>query len=736
MKKLLALFLTLALCFSMFATLSIGAAEGEAENENETETETQTKKGMIEIPDGAETVPVGEDTYEVVRTVADLDKLWTTVEETDEDGTTTSKKVVKENARLLLANDLDFGGEALAHKKYTLGADTVLDGNGFSFLNYTQSGGDFGLFSFVNGAVLRNLTLGSATQKIQLTSTGAGKSCGAIVSWTNATFRLENVHVWADMTAERSQVGGLVGNIAQTAAVTFVNCSFHGSIVGDGADGDCGYGGFVGQHQPTGATVVLENCRNYATISSIGSGTKHKTAGFIGKANGRTLTMTDCANYGNVSTLTGGSVGGYTGESYDDKATPAFNWSLTNCANYGNVTGVGNVAGFLSTVNVGKITAGGTLTLDHCVNYGAVSGSQGKVAGLIGNYTTAAATLKLTACGNYGSVNANGSDSGAMLGGAYPNGGTITVENSFNEGSLTGNGNNKAGVIGSANPSNSAETTVTNFLNTGSISSGSRAAAVTAWFPDNYKITVTACISLGAISGKNESGGILARASGSDTVVKNCLAAATVTTTTGACGVLLGGNAGKATTSGNYYMKSGSANTAGGETELTDWAGVAKVLNEKYSDLWGKFMLNTDENGVVPATPKLAGVQDGKSADGSLSVRFIATLQNTLRYERVGFKITVGGGAEKSISCKYVYLKLTATENGAQTEVSAAQLGGSYLYALTVNEIPATGTVTFTVIPFADDMEGVENPQTYLGSGYTVTYVDGVYAGATPIAAK
>ena len=731
MKKLLALFLTLALCFSVFATLSIGAAEGEEENGNETVTDTKT--GMIEIPDGAETVPVGEDTYEVVRTVADLDKLWTTVEEPAEDGTTASKKVVKENARLLLANDLDFGGEALAHMVYTLGANSVLDGNGFSFLNYTQSGGDFGLFTFVNGAVLRNLTLGSATQKIQLTSTGSGKSCGAIVSWTDQTFRLENVHVWADMTVGRSQTAGLVGNLK--GSVTFVNCSFHGSIVGDGADGDAGYGGFVGQFQET-ASAAFENCRNYATVSSIGTGTKHKTAGFIGKANGKNLTMTDCANYGNISTLTGGSVGGFAAESYYGNATPAFNWSLTSCANYGNVTGVGNVAGFLANFNVGKTTAGGTLTLDRCINYDAVSGSAGKVAGLIGNYWAVSATLKLTDCGNYGAINANGSDSGAMLGGAYPNGGSVTVENSFNAGSLTGNGNNKAGVIGSANPSNSAETTVTNFLNTGSISSGSRAAAVTAWFTDNFKITVTGCISLGAISGKSESGGVLARVPGSDTVVKNCLAAASVTTTSGACGVLLGGSAAKATASGNYYMKSGSANTAGGENELTDWAGVAKVLNEKYSDLWGKFMLNTDENGVVPATPKLAGVQDGKSADGTLSVRFISSLQNTLRYERVGFKITVGDNAEKSISCKYVYLKLTATENGAQTEVTAAQLGGTYLYALTVNEIPATGTVTFKVIPFADDMEGTENPQTYLGNGYIVTYVDGVYAGATPISAE
>ena len=686
MKKLLALFLTLALCFSMFATLSIGAAEGEAENENETETETQTKKGMIEIPDGAETVSVGEETYTVLRTEEDLAQLKTA------------------NGKYLLANDIDFGGETLSKGKYPIAGSTVFDGNGFSFLNYTQSSeGDFSLFDVGNGTVLKNLTLGSATQKIQLTSTGAGKSCGAIVSWTNATFRLENVHVWADLRVGRSQTGGLVANLAGSGKVTFVNCSFHGSIVGDGAAGDAGYAGFIGQFQEN-ATAVFENCQNYATVSTIGTETKHKTAGFIGKANGKNLTMTDCANYGNISTLTGGSTGGFTGESYISQASPALNWSFTNCVNYGKISGVGRVGGMLSYLNCSsRVTAGVTLTMTNCGNYGDVSASGADSGGLIGNTDVKVAS-------------------------------TLTVTNCFNMGNLSGNGNNKGGVIGSANFGTESIVAVTNFLNMGSITSGSRAAAVTGWL-DKGKVTVSGCVSLGAITGKGEAGGVLAIAV-DNCVVKDCLAATTVTTTNTSCGVLIGGNAGKATTSGNYYMKSGSANTAGGETELTDWAGVAKVLNEKYSDRWGKFMLNTDENGVVPATPKLAGVQDGKSADGSLSVRFIATLQNTLRYERVGFKITVNGGAEKSISCKYVYLKLTATENGAQTEVSAAQLGGSYLYALTVNEIPATGTVTFAVIPFADDMEGVENPQTYLGSGYTVTYVDGVYVGATPIAAK
>lgn len=241
---------------------------------------------------------------------------------------------------------------------------------------------------------------------------------------------------------------------------------------------------------------------------------------------------------------------------------------------------------------------------------------------------------------------------------------------------------------------------------------------------------------MGSLSGSGEVGGIPAKVKAEHgAVVKDCLSAASVSVSSGSVGVLIGGSVDAATASGNYYMKSDSANTTGGEIELTDWVKAVSVLNEKYSNVFGRFLLNTDETVAVLATPKLTGVQDGKVTDNNTtSVRFIATLRDTLRYERVGFRITVNGGEEKIFSCQHVYLKLLASENGAQVEVSAEAMGGSYLYALTVNGIPATGTVTFTVVPFADDQADSEGAQTYLGQGYTVTYTDSVFVSATPIA--
>ena len=451
------------------------------------------------------------------------------------------------------------------------------------------------------------------------------------------------------------------------------------------------------------------------------------------KQEAATYELTDCVNYGNITGL--GYVGGIAGRINTATNGVAGNSFLfRNVVNHGTVTGTTTptyVGGLFGEINTGSDGAGGnTVEFQNAVNNGTVSGTE-KVGGLIGGYTAKLGSLLLTGSANHGAVNASASDSGALLGYARPNGGSITVERSLNTGSLSGGGNNKAGVIGSSNHDGDYTLTVKAFLNTGSITSGSRAAAVTGWL--DSAITVEDSISLGSLSGNGDCGGILAFAQ-DGSVVKNCLSAASVSTTTGSAGILVGGSAEKATFSGNYYKKADSANTTGGETELAGWSDVVAVLNEKYSSTWGRFLLNTDGTGAVLATPKLAGVQDGKATGDTFSVRFIATLQDTLRYERVGFRITVNGGAETEISCKHVYLKLLANEAGGQVEVSASALGGSYLYALTVDGIPATGTVTFTVVPFAVDQAGTENAQTYIGQGYTVTYTNGVFTSATPIA--
>ena len=79
--------------------------------------------------------------------------------------------------------------------------------------------------------------------------------------------------------------------------------------------------------------------------------------------------------------------------------------------------------------------------------------------------------------------------------------------------------------------------------------------------------------------------------------------------------------------------------------------------------------------------------------------------------------------------CVNVYGKLlSTTEQGFAAEVTAAELNGTYLFALAIENVPATGTFTFTVTPYAKALDGTT---VYSGASYNVTYTNGAYVGTT-----
>ncbi|MBQ8817122.1 MAG: hypothetical protein IJZ83_00945 [Clostridia bacterium] len=97
--------------------------------------------------------------------------------------------------------------------------------------------------------------------------------------------------------------------------------------------------------------------------------------------------------------------------------------------------------------------------------------------------------------------------------------------------------------------------------------------------------------------------------------------------------------------------------------------------------------------------------------DNTYSVRFVGVV-NSLAYDEVGFKITCG---ERNFdtACKYVYTSIA----GDGDDYTAAALGGNYIFAVAIKNIPTEGEVTFTVKPYF-----VVDNQTYYGTAYTVTY--------------
>ena len=150
---------------------------------------------------------------------------------------------------------------------------------------------------------------------------------------------------------------------------------------------------------------------------------------------------------------------------------------------------------------------------------------------------------------------------------------------------------------------------------------------------------------------------------------------------------------------------------------------------------WG---LHTAEAGTTPATvdvytnisfetipapvaPVYEGVQEGK-VDDVFSVRFVATVKN-LNYSEVGFKITAMDGAKSwTKGTNTVYSSLIGNTNTGVEIYDETNLHGQYIYALTIQGVPTTGTVVFNVTAYGI-VDGVE----VVGTTYAVTYTDGVY---------
>ena len=136
----------------------------------------------------------------------------------------------------------------------------------------------------------------------------------------------------------------------------------------------------------------------------------------------------------------------------------------------------------------------------------------------------------------------------------------------------------------------------------------------------------------------------------------------------------------------------------------------------------GAVIMNTDKTGAVLAAPTFAGVQASNEVNGKL--RFVATLNDSLNYSTVGFKVThVEAGKAVTTECQYVYETLTSTNDAGLKTYTAQELYGTYVFALAIKDIPTEGTVTLRVTPYGKDANSTTE---YCGETYDVVYTDGV----------
>ena len=409
----------------------------------------------------------------------------------------------------------------------------TFDGKKHTISNFKTSGQYSGLFGYVNGARIQNLT-------VNVTNNAGATSAAGLVGVVNGTTTIRNCTVNGTISGTH-QVGGFVGfaqgvyhdnTLVLPCNLTIEGCTNNATVTTTSQASDnnrTSSGGFVG-YVNAGATVTIKSyidengqtkkSTNNGKISTTSSADNKGVGGFVGYSYGK-ITLTDCVNEKNA-TITGkervGGLVGYIGKADSDsqkemvilgcenKATVTSNSTndvygiggivgynsghkvaITNCINSGAITGTHETAGIIGYSDHSEIS--------NCTNSGAVSGfaTVGGIVGKMGGGSIVSckntATVKASKARD---IDGDGNLDGAYLGGiaGWTNG---NVNNCYNSGTVTtetswGYSNIVGGIVG--------------FLVNGK--------------------TVSYCYNSGTIVGSSQIGGIIGYLTGALTTVTYC----------------------------------------------------------------------------------------------------------------------------------------------------------------------------------------------------------------------
>ena len=176
--------------------------------------------------------------------------------------------------------------------------------------------------------------------------------------------------------------------------------------------------------------------------------------------------------------------------------------------------------------------------------------------------------------------------------------------------------------------------------------------------------------------------------------------------------------------------------------------GVKKGAAFTYDDMWifntavsaeslptiaqNKIHYATD-NATV-AAPTYRGLQLSPVVNGKFSTRLIATV-DSLDYAEVGFEVKVKSynGQFSAVATPYVtnevFTSLMGGEDGVGDGVvyTAEDLGGEYIYAVTIGNIPTDAAVTFEISVYYKTLDG----ETHNGDTYKITVDGGRFVSQT-----
>lgn len=213
----------------------------------------------------------------------------------------------------------------------------IFDGNGKTItINKNSANSNFGLFGYVVGGTIKNLT-----------------TAGDIQSYV-------------------SKIAAIVANAKDA---TIMNCTNKANV-----SGGTNVGGIVafaeGSSDDDSKKTIIKDCTNSGKISSTQSNS-NKIGGIVGSIQGSNVTIEGCINTGQIENSgsmgnnnTGGIVGGV-------EANANANASIENCINNGKIIGKRhNVGGVVGSIE-------GAIAITNCTNKGNVEGYV-HVGGIVG----------------------------------------------------------------------------------------------------------------------------------------------------------------------------------------------------------------------------------------------------------------------------------------------------------------------------------------------------------------
>ncbi len=623
-----------------------------------------------------------------------------------------------------------------------------LDGNGYTLKGVTNP-----LIGTLNGgATIQNLIIENANV-VEPTIEKLGLIANVInvtadIALTNIAVKNATVsNVTSAIDNDGTCAGGMLGRVdAGTATISLTNCTVSGSVAGKQYTG-----GFIGITSTTSVTLVMNNCKNSASIGiSDAPAYNMYVGGFVGYNKLKSTTVTNCENAGDLTVADAvfasnqyayvGSVfgrirgNGYTIENFCNtgdisvkaKGGAAYIGglvghmdtgvaSLTSCVNYGDVATAATstvpdyVGGFIGQCN--KET-----TITNCVNYGAISsgnvatkGTSGAIFGSVGGFVgiLGAGALTISASYNVGAVSsADAYAAGFVAQTQLP----VTLNGCVNVADISTKAENgsaihvAAGMMAATVHANAKNSAITNCINTGNVSGYGAAAGILGSNTLNTTtgVTVSGCSNSGNVTSAQNAGGIIA----------NTLAAVSV--------------------SGCYatgaYVGTTAGAIAGVATNVTVADSYASVtLNDVYTAWEGAAKSEKTEADMISALAVLnLEAQKSAVADGKFDVVALAGMNKLSYLTQVGFEIirvVDGKIATLSTEGTNVYTDVYGYDaDGNKVKVNATDYENvKYLSALKITNVSTEENVTYLYRAFAvKTVEGVET--TLYGTWSAVTF--------------